>query len=152
MAHILFLPDDNIVLHIESPLPARELLAMVGAGSWHPPAPYPVLDPGGSIYRAYLIGSIVIISANQPQEITSRGSTEGTPLIISPRMRQVMEDLAEGLSDKEIAIHLNLSSHTIYKLIASLKSRLGARTRADILYRAVALDLVKMKRRKTSDE
>jgi DNA-binding NarL/FixJ family response regulator len=63
-------------------------------------------------------------------------SVEGTAPIADPspehltlREREVLEMMMEGLSNKEIAAHLNISAHTVKFHISSILGKLGASTR-----------------------
>ena len=55
---------------------------------------------------------------------------------ISAREREVLEQLAAGLSNKEIAAKLNVSPHTVKTHIARLYEKLGARRRTEALLKA----------------
>ncbi len=47
------------------------------------------------------------------------------------REREVLEMMMEGLSNKEIAAHLNISTHTVKFHISSILGKLGASTRTE---------------------
>lgn len=49
---------------------------------------------------------------------------------LSPRQRQTLALIAEGLTDREIADRLNLGVVTVRQHVRDLRTRLGARTRA----------------------
>jgi DNA-binding NarL/FixJ family response regulator len=56
---------------------------------------------------------------------------------LTPRETEILGMLADGLANKEIAVRLNISSHTVKSHVQSLFSKLGADTRAE----AVAVGL-----------
>lgn len=58
-------------------------------------------------------------------------------MTLTPRERQVLALVAEGLTDKEIACHLYLSAHTVAHVVLTARHKLGASSRAH----AVALML-----------
>jgi two-component system response regulator DesR len=64
---------------------------------------------------------------------------DGTPL--SPREREVLDLIAGGSTNREIAAALHLSPHTIKEHTSSLYRKLGARNRADAVQRAQRLGL-----------
>jgi two-component system response regulator DesR len=64
---------------------------------------------------------------------------DGTPL--SPREREVLDLIAGGSTNREIAAALHLSPHTIKEHTSSLYRMLGARNRADAVQRAQRLGL-----------
>jgi DNA-binding CsgD family transcriptional regulator len=56
---------------------------------------------------------------------------------ITDRESQVLQQLAEGCSNMEIALHLGISQHTVRFHLVSIYSKLGARRRSDAV--AIAL-------------
>jgi DNA-binding NarL/FixJ family response regulator len=62
--------------------------------------------------------------------------------ILSSREREVLQLVAEGLSNKEIAAHLGLSARTIESHRANLLAKLGARGTADLVRVAIRAQLV----------
>jgi DNA-binding CsgD family transcriptional regulator len=61
---------------------------------------------------------------------------------ISPRELQVLQELAAGHSNKEIADRLNLSPHTVKTHVSHLFEKLGARRRTEAIHRARELGIV----------
>jgi DNA-binding CsgD family transcriptional regulator len=49
---------------------------------------------------------------------------------LSPRERQVIALLAEGLSDRELAHRLHISTHTAHRHVSNILAKLGVHTRA----------------------
>jgi two-component system response regulator DesR len=64
---------------------------------------------------------------------------DATPL--SPREREVLDLIAGGSTNREIAAALHLSPHTIKEHTSSLYRKLGARNRAEAVQRAQRLGL-----------
>lgn len=62
---------------------------------------------------------------------------------ISPREREVLEQLAAGLSNKEIADRLHVSPHTVKTHVARLFEKLGARRRTEAILKARELGLLR---------
>lgn len=60
-----------------------------------------------------------------------------TPVGLSPRQRDVLAALCRGLSEKEIASELGLSAHTVHGHVKDLHRRFGARSRGELLARAL---------------
>ena len=71
----------------------------------------------------------------QPQ-----GDGEATSL--SPREREVLDLIAGGSTNREIAAALHLSPHTIHEHTSSLYRKLGARNRAEAVQRAHRAGLI----------
>jgi len=62
---------------------------------------------------------------------------------ISPRELEVLEQLAAGLSNKQIADKLNVSPHTVKTHVSKLFEKLGARRRTEAILKARELGLLR---------
>ncbi|HEY1336462.1 MAG TPA: response regulator transcription factor [Bryobacteraceae bacterium] len=63
---------------------------------------------------------------------------------LTPRELEVLEMLAEGLSNKLIAYRLSISDHTAKFHVNSILAKLNAGTRTEAVVRAVRLGLIKI--------
>ena len=63
-------------------------------------------------------------------------STTGTSLL-TPREEQVVALVAEGLSNKQIALELNLSEHTVKKYLFRIFEKLGISSRVELVLYAM---------------
>ncbi len=61
---------------------------------------------------------------------------------LEPRARRLLELLANGCSTREIAAHMSYSERTIKKLVHQMQGRLQARTRAEIVAKAIREGLI----------
>ncbi len=61
---------------------------------------------------------------------------DGAAPALSPREREVLDLMARGATNREIAAALHLSPHTIHEHTSTLYRKLGARNRADAVQRA----------------
>ena len=57
---------------------------------------------------------------------------------LSPRLRQTLERLLAGDSEKQIARHLGLSPHTVHVYVKALYRGFGVSSRGELLARFVA--------------
>jgi DNA-binding CsgD family transcriptional regulator len=57
---------------------------------------------------------------------------------LSPRQREVLEHLARGASEKEVAAALELSTHTVHDHVKALHRAYGVRSRGELVARALA--------------
>lgn len=73
--------------------------------------------------------------AGNPQAVASLG--------ISPRELAVLQELAAGHSDKEIAARLSVSPNTVKTHVSRLFDKLGARRRTDAIHKARELGIVR---------
>jgi DNA-binding NarL/FixJ family response regulator len=64
------------------------------------------------------------------------------PEALTPRERDVLELLAEGLPNKAIAARLGVSDQTVKFHVAALSGKLGAANRTDAVRRAVRRGLI----------
>jgi DNA-binding CsgD family transcriptional regulator len=55
---------------------------------------------------------------------------------LPPRLSQTLDELLEGRSEKEIALRLELSRHTIHNYVKALHQRFGVSSRGELLARA----------------
>jgi DNA-binding NarL/FixJ family response regulator len=138
MTRLLFLPDDQTLVVLDSPLPAGELVEKVGLGQWTPPPPY---DSAKASLHATTLGRTVIITPTLPLEMADPGLDEIRRLL-KPRQRQILLLLAHGLSNKEIAVRLKLHPRTVALNIAALNEFFGSRSRAESVKRAVEMGLI----------
>jgi DNA-binding CsgD family transcriptional regulator len=65
------------------------------------------------------------------------GGGAGEAVGLSPRMRQTLEALMAGDSEKQIAIKLKVSQHTVHVYVKKLYKRFGANSRGELLARFV---------------
>ena len=139
MTRLLFLPDDQTLVVLESPVAAGELVECVNQGRWIPPAPYDQLIPAkiSATFRAARFGDqgrTVVISPCLPLAEIRR--------LLKPRQRQILLLLAHGLTNKEIAVRLKLHPRTVALHIAALNEFFGARSRAQAVRKAVEMGLI----------
>ena len=61
---------------------------------------------------------------------------------LTPREREVLDLLAEGLANKQIAARLGISEHTAKFHVNAILGKLGAESRAEAIVRAARLGLI----------
>jgi two-component system, NarL family, nitrate/nitrite response regulator NarL len=119
---------DLVLADGRTPLgPIRKLLRM-GEGGAVPATLTPVqLD---AALRAVAVGLRVSLA-------------EGDPIApLTPREREVLDCLAEGLSNKQAARRLGISAHTVKFHVEALFAKLGASSRTEAVARAVRAGLI----------
>ena len=99
-----------------------------------------VLDyeaPSESNKFALEAGTSIVIELHHDdrEEIQRSSALDGESLIehLTPREREVLELVAEGLSNRAIAERLGNSEHTVKFHVSSLLGKLGAVTRAELV-------------------
>ena len=73
---------------------------------------------------------------------TSRSSTEEWTETLTKREKEVLQMLAAGLGNKEIAFKLNISDHTAKFHVGSILGKLGVSTRAEAVAMGIRRGLV----------
>jgi RNA polymerase sigma factor (sigma-70 family) len=89
--------------------------------------------------------AIVIEFHNVDREESPRSRAPGRELVIerlTPREREVLELVAEGMSNREIAERLGNSEHTVKFHVSSLLGKVGAVTRAELVAIAIRRGLI----------
>jgi two-component system response regulator DegU len=71
-----------------------------------------------------------------------RGDTGNKITSLSERQMQVLTLVAEGATDKEIALQLGLSAKTISSYVKHIRARLGAQSRAHAVALAIRQGLL----------
>jgi len=69
--------------------------------------------------------------SSQDEADDSAMTADGSPEHLTARERQVLEMMMEGLSNKEMAVQLNISPHTVKFHISSILGKLGASSRTE---------------------
>jgi PAS domain S-box-containing protein len=100
----------------------------------------PIFDDAGKL--EFFLGSQVELEADAPGPNTNRRMA-ATMLVraLTPRQREVLEQMATGHLNKQIAFTLGLSEQTVKMHRALLMQRLGAATTADAIRIAVEAGL-----------
>jgi len=95
--------------------------------------------------QAVSVGLVVVGGAELPALLPQAHPISGVlaePL--SEREIEVLELLAEGLSNKLIAYQLSISEHTVKTHVASILGKLGAASRTEAVSQAIRRGLVKL--------
>lgn len=69
-------------------------------------------------------------------DVRSAEAEAGPPEALTPRQREVLELLAQGLSNREIAARLHLSEGTVKNVVSEIYARLRVRDRVQAVLRA----------------
>ncbi|MES2987823.1 MAG: helix-turn-helix transcriptional regulator [Pseudomonadota bacterium] len=104
----------------------------------------------GDIYIALIAGAFLVLGVvlgirfAAPRKVAVAGNPDALAALgISPRELAVLEQMAAGLSNKEIAEALGVSPNTVKTHVARLFEKLGAVRRTDAIARARELGIVR---------
>lgn len=139
MTRLIFVPDENTLMLLDSPLKPDDLVHCVQNDLWKPPPPFG--EAARSRLQAVRLGTTVIITPLAPGRKTG-SIRRRTDTRLTRRQKQVLMGLAEGLTSSQIALQLNVNVRTVEFHINTLKTRLGTYTRSESVSRASALGLL----------
>ena len=100
---------------------------------------------GGRLAAALrALGSDLLVfdDALRPPLLRPRAAPQTQPEPLTPRELEVLQLLAQGLSNRRIAERLGISEHTAKFHVNAIVTKLGAQTRTDAAIRAARLGLV----------
>jgi len=120
VTQLVFLPDRKTFILLESALAPEELARAVLHGRWQPPAPYPA-----AAFHVTQQGDVVVVSVDEEH----LPSVPPAPRL-TRRQREVLQCLAEGLTNKQIARQLGMSQRTVFNHQMALKRLLRVNTLA----------------------
>jgi len=87
---------------------------------------------------------LVVVDPRFAAETLPAVQTGAAPPTLTPREREVLELLAEGISNKEIAAQLGVSPHTAKFHVTALLDKLGAETRTEAVVLAARSGLLEL--------
>ena len=139
MTKLTLIFDKNIFIKMESDLPPSQLVMVLNHGNWQPPAAIACCfaNMERRKIRAVALEEWVFALVETQLETEHKGITESSPL--SNRQKQVLDLLADGKTNKQIALLLGLSRRTVNMHIAAIKNKLGAQTNAQSVGRGTEL-------------
>ncbi len=93
--------------------------------------------------RAVREGLVVIDPAFPASVLPTRSELSGSPTEeLTPREMEVLQLVAEGLPNKQIATRLGISDHTVKFHVDAILGKLGAHSRTEAVTRAARLGLL----------
>ncbi len=101
------------------------------------------LEPLVAALLAASAGLVVLDPSLAPQPPRSgSGPVESLPERLTPRETEVLQLLADGLSNRQIAVQLEISPHTVKFHVNAILGKLDAQSRTEAVVRATRLGLV----------
>jgi DNA-binding CsgD family transcriptional regulator len=83
---------------------------------------------------------MTLLNLEQARLLGTKLARLGEPSVtdLSPRLREVLISLMEGDGEKQVALRLGISRHTVHDYVKSLHDRFGVRSRGELLSRCRA--------------
>jgi DNA-binding CsgD family transcriptional regulator len=126
---------------LDSDLPLAELIVTIQAGHWQPPDAL-LLNP--TPLRVMRLGRTVLV---WPVTLCDEALTDSfSHLRLSERQSQVLQAIADGLTNPQIAVRLGVGRSRVDQYVSALKHRFDTHDRVQLVFRGLALGLCKMKR------
>jgi len=91
--------------------------------------------------RAVAAGLTVSVAEEPHRRFEALADPEG-PALLTPREIEVLRDVADGMTNKEIAGHLGISLHTVKFHLESLMRKLAVSSRAEAVSKSMRLRLL----------
>lgn len=91
--------------------------------------------------RAVAAGLTVSV-AEEPQRRFEALADRDEPALLTPREIEVLRDVADGMTNKQIAGHLGISLHTVKFHLESLMRKLAVSSRAEAVSKSMRLRLL----------
>jgi DNA-binding NarL/FixJ family response regulator len=128
-----------IVVITEDPFTRQALHGGVRAILSRDAAPEQIV---AALYAA--AAGLIAVPAEFGASVVLAGDAEFEVEALTPRETEVLEMLAEGLGNKQIAARLNISEHTAKFHVNSILGKLHAGTRTEAVMRGIRSGLVKV--------
>jgi DNA-binding NarL/FixJ family response regulator len=135
IAFTVFDTDDRIIGAVEAGAAGYLLKGAPSAELFHA---IRIVHAGGSLLQPLVASTVMRHVAQQGRPTTTQGVS------LTERERDVIQRLARGMSNKEIAAALGVSERTVKFHVASLFTKLGASNRTEAVTRAVHAGLVSL--------
>ena len=87
---------------------------------------------------------LVVLHPDALSRPTLAESAKGETTALTPREVEILEMMAEGLSNRRLAAHLGISSHTVKFHVASILAKLGALSRTEAVTLGVRRGLISL--------
>jgi two-component system nitrate/nitrite response regulator NarL len=130
----------TLVVLTSSPGDAAAAMAAGARGVLAPDSEAPVL---GAAVRAVARGLLVVAPELGPAAAGPRERETGLLIEdLTPREHEVLQVLAEGRSNREIAQRLGVTEHTVKSHVDAILGKLGAHTRTEAVARAARHGLI----------
>jgi DNA-binding CsgD family transcriptional regulator len=137
MTRLLYLPDDDHYALFELPMEDDALIDLITTGGWRPPG-MPPAEPGDALSTFHLGRLVVAFPSSRSLDLMA----DAARLALSARQHLALRSLAEGLTNRQIALRMNISASMVKHHLGSLRRHFGVSTRSQLVAHAVRLGFV----------
>jgi DNA-binding NarL/FixJ family response regulator len=139
MTQVIVLEDQKKMTIFNVSESCSSVAEALESGDWIPPEeeqrPFNLAD----MCMLHMPNFVVLLPKDYQWKVHSQ---EEDNLDLSPRQKEVLQALAEGLTTKQIAYRLKISQRTVMAHIQASKERFGTYTRAQTVSRAMSMGLI----------
>ena len=104
---------------------------LVTTQAWHP-------EIMGTLPRYVMRQKLAAACKSMLKEVSPKKLSSDLTAGLSKRMKDTLQHLLAGDSEKEVAIKLGLSQHTVHIHVKNLYKRLGVCSRAELMAKCLA--------------
>lgn len=140
------IPDVALLLLVRAPDDFRRIAAAIGPRPWGllplEAAPEELLAAVRALSEGLTVANPDLLDQSLTVEGGHGEGEQPLPEPLTPREIEVLQRLAEGLTNKQIAYVLGISEHTAKFHISSIYSKLGVMNRAEAVHVGVRYGLI----------
>ena len=141
MTQVILLEDEKKMTIFNLTQSAGSIAQALESGDWRPPEGVAQRLDLSDMCLLEMPNFLVVLPKDYHWKVQPLHD-EGDEPALSPRQREVLQELAEGFTTKQIAYRLGISQRTVMAHIQATKERFGTYTRAQTVSRAQSLGLI----------
>ena len=145
-ASLRSLPETGLLMLVRVPDDFRRIAAAIGARPWGllplEAGPEELLAAVRALADGLTVADPTLLAQSLMAAGDRLGESSQPPEPLTPREAEVLQRLAEGLTNKQIAYALGISEHTAKFHISSIYSKLGVMNRAEAVQVGVRYGLI----------
>lgn len=139
MTQVIVLEDQKKMTIFNVAESCNSIAESLESGDWMLPEENPARVDLSEMCMLHMPNFVVLLPKDYQWRVHPQ---EEEDLELSPRQKEVLQALAEGLTTKQIAYKLKISQRTVMAHIQASKERFGTYTRAQTVSRAMSMGLI----------
>ena len=139
MTQVILLEDQKKMTIFNVSESCKSVAEALESGDWALPETNPDRLDLSTMCMLHMPNFVVLLPKDYQWKVHPQEEEEQE---ISPRQKEVLQALAEGMTTKQIAYKLKISQRTVMAHIQASKERFGTFTRAQTVSRAMSMGLI----------